>query len=265
MKKTTLIIGLLCCLMGLQARADGDFSLRQSSFFKPLPTVSGSLDYLADAKDRPGFIDMSGGQSSSDEDDRISMKKGLILSILVPGAGQYYAGAKTKGQVFMGVEAAIWSGFIAYRVYGGWKEDDYKRIATAHAGVDHSGKDDVFYDMVGFYENREEYNQFGRLYNPDRPFYPDNDSYYWQWDSDSRRTEYKRLKDDAKTAFRNSTFLIGLALANRVVSAIDTYRTIKSANKKIKSISQIGPYRLKVSPKLFGDNPSVNLTVSRKF
>lgn len=264
MKKTTLIIGLVCCLLAVQAFADGDISLRSNSFIKPLPPLSGSMRYLAESNDRPGFIDMSDNNSSL-SDDKISMKKGLILSILVPGAGQYYAGAKTKGQVFMGVEAAIWGGFIAYRVYGGWKKDDYKRIATAYAGVNTDGKDDTFYDMVGFYDSREEYNLYGRLYYPDRQYYPDNDSYDWQWDSDARRKEYKRLKDDAKTALRNSTFFLGLAVANRVISAIDTYRTIKSANRKIKSLSQLGDYRLRVSPKVFGDNPSVSLSISRKF
>ncbi|MEZ5358460.1 MAG: hypothetical protein R3F48_06470 [Candidatus Zixiibacteriota bacterium] len=263
MKKTTLIIGLLCCLMGVQAFADSCFSLRQSTVFKPIPPMSGAIGYMANSNDRPGFIDMSGGSSSSNEGP-LSLKKGLILSLLVPGAGEYYAGAKVKGQVFMGVEAAIWGGFIAYRVYGGWKKDDYRRLATAYAGVDHDGKDDVFYDMVGFYGSREEYNLYGRLYYPDRPYYPDNNSYYWQWDSDSHRQEYKRLKDDSKTAFRNSTFLLGFALVNRVVSAIDTYRTIKSANRKLKSISQIGEYRINVSPKLFGENPSVSLTISRE-
>ena len=263
MKRILIFTGILAVLFAGAVLAD-DLTLPQSSWVRPLPPVSGNIVLAAGGGDRPGFIDMSGSVSGSD-DARLSLKKGLILSILIPGAGQYYAGAKTRGQVFMGVEAAIWSTFIGYRVYGSWKKDDYQRIAAAHAGVDNSGKDDVYYDMVGFYSSREEYNQFGRLYYPDRPYYADNDSYFWQWDSESQRLHYKQLKDDSKTALRNSTFMLGLALANRVVSAIDTYRTIRSANKKLNSIGQLGEYRLKVAPKLFGENPRVMLTLSRKF
>ncbi len=265
MKKTIFIIGLMVCLTGSWALAGSDFSFHSGSIVAPLPPVTSNLQFTLQSDDKPGFIDMSGAANPGGNANKLSLKKGLLLSILVPGTGEYYAGARTKGQVFMGVEAAIWGGFIAYRVWGGWKTDDYKRIASAHASVDNNGKDDTFYDMVGFYENRDEYNQIGRLFYPDRPYYPDNDSYYWQWDSESQRTQYKQIKEDAKTAFRNSTFMLGLALANRVVSAIDTYRTIKSANRKLNSISQLGAYHFKVSPKPFDANPSVTLTVSRKF
>ncbi|MCK5127458.1 MAG: hypothetical protein KAR42_14475 [candidate division Zixibacteria bacterium] len=261
MKNILKITGILCLFAFGGCFANG-FNLPVSSIIKPLPPMSGDIKYASTENGKPGFLDMSRQGSDS---DKLSLKKGLLLSFLLPGAGEYYAGAKTRGQIFMGVEAAIWTGFIGYQVYGNWKEDDYKRIATAHADVNHDGKDDVFYDMIGFYSNRTEYNQFGRLFYPDRPYYADNDSYYWQWDSEARRLEYKRLKEDSKTALRNSTFMLGLALANRVVSAIDTYRTIKSANKKIKSITQLGEYHLEVSPKVFSDNPTVTVTLTRKF
>jgi hypothetical protein len=185
--------------------------------------------------------------------------------MLFPGAGQYYADSKFKGQVFMGAEVVIWAGFIAYQTYGNWLEDDYMDYAAANAGVDNAGKDDEFYDWVGFYDSRTEFNQYGRLYYPDRDYLPDNSEYDWQWDSPESRLEFKELKDDSKRAFRNATFMIGLAIANRVVAGIDTYRTVKSAQKKIKSLSQIGKYNFALSPKPFGDNPKIKLTVSRRF
>jgi hypothetical protein len=183
----------------------------------------------------------------------------------LPGAGQYYAGSKFKGQAFMGVELAIWSGFIAYRVYGGWKEGEYKDYASAHAGVDNSGKDEEFYDWLGFYDNRDEFNRLGRLYYPDRPYLPDTREYYWQWGSEEERLRFKDLKDASKRAFRNSTFMLGLALLNRVVAGIDTYRAVKSARKAMRSMAYIGEYKVKISPKIFSENPGVKITLSRKF
>jgi len=260
-KKSGMITAILCGLLICASAAAEDLELSYSSLLEPMTPVTRELAVISADQDRAS-LDMSGDLETQ---KKVSMKKAMLLSMLLPGAGQYYADSKFKGQVFMGVEAAIWAGFAAYRVYGGWKKDDYQDFAAAHAGVDNSGKDDEFYDWVGFYDNREEFNQLGRLYYPDRAYLPDNASYDWQWDSPENRVEFKEMKDASKSAFRNSTFMLGLALINRVVAGIDTYRTVKSAEAKVRSLSQIGDYKFSVSPKLFGDNPRIKVTVSRKF
>ena len=232
-----------------------------SSILKPLPLLTGKYPQLAAAESNQPFMDMTHTESQR----MISMKKAMLLSILLPGAGEYYAGGKFKGQVFMGVEAAIWSAFAGFRIYGGWKKDDYRSFAAAHAGVDNDGKSDEFYDWVGFYDSRDEFNEIGRLYYPERDYIIDTPAYYWQWDSETNQSRFKDIKDDSKTAFRNSTFMLGLALLNRVISGIDTYRTVKAAGQKVNSMSQFGEYKLKISPRLSGDNPGIKLALSRKF
>jgi hypothetical protein len=227
---------------------------------RPLPLVSDGLA-LAVADTGRAFIDMSRQQPER----QISLQKALFLSVLLPGAGEYYAGERFRGQIFMGIEAAIWSSFAAMRVYGGWKTDDYRSYAAAHAAVDNSGKNDQFYDWIGFYNNRDEFNQLGRLYYPERAYLPDTRAYYWQWDSDVDRQQYKQIKDTAKRVFRNSTFMLGLALINRIVSGIDTYRTVTAAKRKMGSLTQFGDYKLKISPRLAGQHSSIHLVVSRKF
>ncbi len=255
------IIGMVCGLCLAAPGTAGDVELWYSHLLDPIPPVSGTLMAGAD-QTKPTALDMSEPEVAG---SKVSMKKALLLSILLPGAGQYYADAKFKGQVFMGVEAAIWTAFIAYRVYGGWKKDDYKDYAAAYAGVDNTGKSKEFYDWVGFYDSREEFNQFGRLYYPDRPYLPDVGYYDWQWQSEQHRLEFKDLKDASETAFRNSTFLIGLAIANRVIAGIDTYRTVKAAQAKMKSLTQVGDYKFSFKPKLFGDDPGFTFKVTKKF
>ncbi|MCP4566039.1 MAG: hypothetical protein GY841_00505 [FCB group bacterium] len=254
------LIGMLCLLLPVCCLAKNTEPGR-NSLLNPLPIISGQTAVPATSPEDDRQAGLSRGMTGT----RVSMKKAVLLSILLPGAGEYYAGSKFKGQVFMGVEAAIWSGFAALRMYGGWKKDDYKAYAAAQAGVDNSDKDEEFYDWIGFYENRDDFNQIGRLYYPERDYMPDSPANFWQWDSESSRLRYKEMKDDSKTAYRNSTFMLGLAILNRVVSSIDTYRTVKSAGRRVQSITQFGEYRLKVSPRLFGDNPSLKLSLSRKF
>ncbi len=253
----------LSCLLLLAAHAkSGDIKLWYTPLLNPVTPISGEV--MADEdQQRPTSLDMTELETSDRKS--ISMKKALLLSILLPGAGQYYADATFKGQVFMGVEAAIWSVFIGYRVYGGWKKDDYRDYAAAYAGVDHTGKSDEFYDWLAFYDSREEFNQLGRLYYPERDYLPDNASYDWQWQSEEHRARYKKLKDDSEIAFRNSTFLIALAVANRVVAGIDTYRTVKKAQAKLASLTQFGGFKFAFKPKLWGDNPGFTVNVSKKF
>jgi len=257
-----MIPRIFICL-ALMLAACGSIAAQQESVVAPVALVSMPVNnqMTSPVSSNPSFIDMS----STSPGKEISLKKPILLSVILPGAGEYYAGAKFKGQVFMGVEAAIWSGFAAFRMYGHWKEDDYKAYAAAHAGVDNNGKEEDFYDWIGFYDSREEFNQIGRLYTTDRPYLPDTRSYYWQWDSYADRMKYKGIKDASKTAFRNSTFMIGLAVLNRLVSGIDTYRTVRAAGKKVDSISQLGDYKFKISPHLAGYNSGIKITVTRKF
>lgn len=249
-----LLLALVACGMA---------AAQQQSVIAPVALISKTVNnqVTLPVSSSPSFIDMS----SITPGREVSLEKAVVLSVLLPGAGEYYAGAKFKGQVFMGVEAAIWSGFAAFRVYGHWKEDDYKAYAAAHAGVDNNGKDDQFYDWIGFYSSREEFNQIGRLYTSDRAYLPDTRSYYWQWDSSTDRMKFKDIKDASKTAFRNSTFMIGLALLNRLISGIDTYRTVKAAGKRVDSVAQLGDYKFKISPRLTGYNPGIKVSVTRKF
>lgn len=261
--KYLVSIILLVCLWPA-AWANDNFPI-SNSLLEPLPLITAKyVKSLADNK--PSSVTETLDMSERPEGSGLlSMRKAMLLSLVVPGTGQYYAGSKFKGQVFMGVELAIWGGFFGYRIYGGWKEDEYKNYASAHAGLDNTGKDEQFYDWVGFYNSRDEFNELGRIYYPERAYLPDTREYYWQWGSDEERVRFKDLKDAAKRAFRNSTFVLGLAILNRVVAGIDTYRTVKSANKAMKSMTQFGEYKLKVSPKISADNPSIKITLSRKF
>jgi hypothetical protein len=251
---------LIALMTGPVAAFCGEIDLHYSEI---LNSRRGDVEFVQvrNSQQDRAFIDVSEGEQTGGP----STTKAMLLTFLLPGAGQYYAGATTRGQVFMGVEAAIWAGFAAYRIYGGWKEDDYKAYAATYAGVDNSGKSDNFYDYVGFYNSREEYNQFSRLYTPSNPYYPDTPTYDWNWQSDVQREEFRDIRNSSKTAFRNSTFMIGLAIANRVVAGIDTYRIVKKAKSKTRLASQFGAYKIKFKPRPFSADPSVTISISRKF
>ena len=162
-------------------------------------------------------------------DHKKSKFAALGLSLLLPGAGQYYAGEKTKMIIFGSVEAAVWSGFFGLRMYGNWKKSDYMSWAAAHAGADVNGKPEIFYKEMTYYDNLNEYNQIARVTDgAEAHLFPATPEYYWNWDSQDNQNHYRSLRNQSKNAERRSLFFAGAAIINRILSGIDAYRSAAS-------------------------------------
>lgn len=78
-------------------------------------------------------------QAADGEDDQMSSEdpmdtgptpgKALLLSALLPGSGQYYAGNKTRAAVFGGVEALGWGLYLSSNAKGHDLEDEFRARA----------------------------------------------------------------------------------------------------------------------------------------
>lgn len=64
--------------------------------------------------------------------DKLNPGRALILSAIVPGAGELYAGSKLKAAFFFAVEVAAWYGAINYALKGDDKEVEYENYANEH-------------------------------------------------------------------------------------------------------------------------------------
>jgi len=197
----------------------------------------------------------------------VSKTKAVLLSLLVPGAGHMYADAGGRGEIFMGTEVAIWVGYIAFNTYGHWKEDDYVRYATRYAAIDPAGKDDEFYRNLTFYDDRDEYDKSGRIIDPSSPYYAPNSGYDWYWESETKREEYRSMRNASKTAFRKATFMIGVAVFNRILSGIDAFRVAQKKSSEMADDTFFGVKNVDVDLKgnPFGHNPRVGIEISRRF
>jgi hypothetical protein len=198
---------------------------------------------------------------------KVSKTKAVLLSILVPGAGHYYLDHKGRGQLFIGAEVAAWFGFFAFRTYGSWKEDDYKKYAIQYAGITGSGHDETFYRNMLFYDSREEYNSSGRVINPGAQYYPNEPQYDWFWESSARRQQYRTIRNDSEVAYRKATFMLGLALLNRIVAGIDAYRLAQKESNRIKDDDFLSRHNIDIDFKAdpFGSNPDIGITITHRF
>ncbi len=61
-----------------------------------------------------------------------SSKRSLLLSALVPGLGQWYAGSKKRGLAFLGAEAALVGMWVAWKGKGNDLEQEFRAVADEH-------------------------------------------------------------------------------------------------------------------------------------
>lgn len=191
-----------------------------------------------------------------------SATKAGLLSFLVPGAGEYYLGNKRKARYFFATEAATWLGFFAFRTYGGWKKDDYYRYAREHASADLDQMDEQFEDLIGFYDNIDQYNTEGRIIEPERDYLPDTPENHWDWDSAENRETYRTLKNSSKEAYRRANFMLGVALLSRVISVVDAVRDGRRLKSRIiADDNKAGKRRLQFSVSPFSHKNQLKLTL----
>ncbi|MDH4223588.1 MAG: hypothetical protein OEV55_08640 [candidate division Zixibacteria bacterium] len=231
--------------------------------YQSIPNLNQKVFYQ-DNRDIPQW-----GDEFQKPSGRKSITKAMLLSLVLPGAGEFYAENKNRFRFFLGIESAVWSGFAGFRAYGSWKKNDYKGFATSHAGINLDGKSDKFFENMTYYDNRDEYNQFARLYHGDEAvIYPENDFWNWEWDSQDSKARFRELRNQSKSAYRKALFMVGLAALNRVVSMLDAARSVKKFNRQLSSeFSSINKTGLKISldANFFGRNPHLVLNFNRNF
>ncbi|MFQ5499297.1 MAG: DUF5683 domain-containing protein [Candidatus Zixiibacteriota bacterium] len=195
---------------------------------------------------------------------RKSLRRALLYSAILPGWGEYYLGHKTRAKFFFAAEAIGWIGLASFGTYANWRENDFIRFAADKANADLSSKDDFFFDMVGFYQDTDDYNARGRVSDPDRPYFADNAANHWRWQTSQDQAAYRHLKDRAREADRRADFMIGALLLNRVVSMIDAVYHARRQNRgEAFGHNQSPSYHLAVEPDL--RRQEVRLSLSARF
>ncbi len=191
-----------------------------------------------------------------------SMWKAAALSLAIPGAGQFYLGKRDKAKVFVAVETAAWAGFIGFKVYSHWKKNDLINYAREHAGADLSGRNDEYLDLVGFYISTREYNALGRVSDPERPYLDESPANYWEWQTDKERAVYRNLKNGSREANRRATFMIGIAVVNRIISTIDAIRDARRMERSLDdSFSHTTAKRVQFALDPYDSHSQLKLTI----
>ena len=166
-----------------------------------------------------------------------SRMKALAASLLLPGLGQRATGHPDRARVFFAAEAAIVIGFVTSETQSYVLKRSYIEYADRFAGVGDIGdKPDWYYRNLGRYASSDEY--LDDIARTARAIYGDDlaqrEAYIarnapgpgelWRWRSDADRSEYTDRRRASRSALRRADLLVGAALLNRVVSAVDAVR-----------------------------------------
>jgi len=162
------------------------------------------------------------------------------LSLLLPGAGQAYEGRWKSALIFLGVEAASWTGWYIWREEGKDKEREYKNFADEHWSLDRfqawrdnyrarydttwwthvlpKEKDQEYYEMIGKYDQfAAGWEDYPKEWLDDPP--EDNQKY-----EGTMRERYEDMRDESNRYLKRAGYMMGLVLVNRVISAIFSLR-----------------------------------------
>lgn len=179
-----------------------------------------------------------GGLDAQEEKAPLSLEarskgKAMMLSFLLPGLGERYAGATTKSHLFLGTEISLWLGYAGFTTYSSWRRDELESFAARHAGVDPRGKNDTYYTNIGNYADIGQYNAAKLRQRNLDDYYADVASYYWKWDTAANKAHFDQLRISSEKGRNRATFVLGAIFANHLVSAIDAVWSVSRYNKKL--------------------------------
>lgn len=169
--------------------------------------------------------------------------KAFMLSLLLPGLGEYYAGNRVMSRVFGLTELTLWSTFFGFRFYGSRMRTDYELYAVAHAGVDPAGKNNDYFVNIENYADLRAFNNAKLQQRQLAAMYPETEEYWWEWDTESSRRHYERMRIGSDRAYDRATIVVAGIVLNHMISGIDAMRVARRAGAETRATVGFFPLR----------------------
>jgi hypothetical protein len=164
--------------------------------------------------------------------EKKSAATAVLYSLLLPGMGELYADGFDEGRYSLIAEGGLWLTYLSFRQYGSWLQDDARSFAASRAGATVTGKNDQYFVDLGNFNDTYEYNEKQLRDRELEKVYDVSAGYYWKWDSDNSRKEYRALRVSSERVLNNSKFIIATIVVNRIISAINAARLVRLYNTR---------------------------------
>ena len=222
----------------------GEFDTRDFMLSSRSPEIS----YQSQVVSQPEGAETAGAKS---------LKKGLLFSALIPGAGQLYQGNYWKAAAFLTAEVIGWTLYIKktnegndiedeFHAYADehWSESDYFDWIAMHSGLQrndvealrdwekdhfshglHVEKDQQYYEMIG------KYDQFNYAWDDSEIGLLDEG--FTHADRSANRLYYEDRRDASNQAFKKATTGVTIVLFNHILSAVEAAWSISRDNNRL--------------------------------
>jgi hypothetical protein len=144
--------------------------------------------------------------------------KAFFLSFLVPGLGQYYAGAPGSAKLFAAAELAIWGGYYYNSLMKRSCRDDYFLQAGLHAGATPSGRGLLYLNAVGAYNSSFEFNAYQFQMKEEPVLFTGRAE--WKWDSEVERIKFRSLRESELNYENTIKYCIAGAVLNHLLAGL---------------------------------------------
>jgi len=272
LKLVSIILPVVFCL----SIAAGAVELKPSVFESKLQEIRYDYSLLAMAADDFEAFTQGADTSASfiQKNNYKSPVKAMLLSLAVPGLGQYYYGSKVKSAIFLGTEITAWALHIKWHGDAENMTDDFEAFNREHwlesrysryleLAFDGYTDDDDIPDSVGgithhlpntltqqYYEMTGKYNQFAWGWddavldgdslgdfdesNPTPKITSDETTPY-----SALRFQYEDMRADANDKYNVANKMITVAIINRLISGFEAYFMTRHRNKKVDDGSDV--------------------------
>lgn len=179
---------------------------------------------------------------------RKSPNEAFLYSLVIPGMGQLYTGAK-RGYIYAAAEV----GFLAtYFILGNsgenirddWYDDVREQVVFIGPGSFEKWNDEDFEHATQYetwnhqYDTKATQKRTGKWYWKDIDPNLKNQKHgdFEVGTGSKQRSETRKLRDKANNTFERSKFFLGLAILNHAISAVEARITTKRFNSRLENM-----------------------------
>ena len=180
---------------------------------------------------------------------RKSPNEAFLYSLVIPGMGQLYTGAK-HGYLYTAAEVGFLATFFILRNSASNTRNDYRDIVRDHVVFIGAGSFEDW-DPVEDFEHATQYETWNHVYDSEVTRTRTGKWYWADIDPDLKnekhgdiedkgissknRLEAFDLRQQANDTFERARFFLGLAILNHVISAVEARITTKRINARLES------------------------------
>ncbi len=155
--------------------------------------------------------------------------RAFLMSLVIPGSGQYYAGSPGYAKVFIAAELAILAGYYYNTTMKDASRQDYFSQAALYAGVNPSGYGASYLNAIGAYNSSYDYNK-SRLQSSFNPVLYSG-KLTWEWDTNEHRLLFRNFRERELDYENNVKYCIAGIVLNHFLSALNASKHVQNHNR----------------------------------